>query len=54
MLYVIHSSKNTSLKMATTGSQNMEEVLLLLFCRARWLMPLDVPQPVQLIVLTLL
>jgi hypothetical protein len=24
------------------------------FCRARWLMPPDVPQPVRLIVLTLL
>jgi hypothetical protein len=29
-------------------------VLLLLFCSARWLMPPDVPQPVRLIVLTLL
>jgi hypothetical protein len=28
--------------------------LILLFCRARWLMPPDVPQPVRLIVLTLL
>jgi hypothetical protein len=27
--------------------------VLLLFCRARWLMPPDVPQPVRLIVLTL-
>jgi hypothetical protein len=29
-------------------------VLLFLFCRARWLMPPDVPQPVRLIVFTLL
>jgi hypothetical protein len=29
-------------------------VLLLLFCTVRWLMPPDVPQPVRLIVLTLL
>jgi hypothetical protein len=28
-------------------------VILLLFCRAWWLMPPDVPQPVRLIVLTL-
>jgi hypothetical protein len=26
----------------------------LFFCRARWLMPPDIPQPVRLIVLTLL
>jgi hypothetical protein len=28
--------------------------ILFLFCRAWWLMPPDVPQPVRLIVLTLL
>jgi hypothetical protein len=38
-----------------TNSDLLERVLLLLlFCRARWLMPPDVPQPVRLIVLTLL
>jgi hypothetical protein len=29
-------------------------ILLLIFCRALWLMPPDVPQPVWLIVFTLL
>jgi hypothetical protein len=29
------------------------KTLLLLFCRARWLIPPDVPQPVRLIVLSL-
>jgi hypothetical protein len=45
-------SSNDHVKGATrTGTSAF---LLLLSCRARWLMPPDVPQPVRLIVLTLL
>jgi hypothetical protein len=37
-----------------TSCEPRLQVLLLLFCRARWLMPPDIPQPVRLIVLNLL
>jgi hypothetical protein len=44
------------LRLYSYTSMMVTEVLplLLIFCTARWLMPLDVPQPVRLIVLTLL
>jgi hypothetical protein len=56
-IHWITTTKSISL---LRGSLEIHQLLLhsplflLLFCRARWLMSPDVPQPVRLIVLTLL
>jgi hypothetical protein len=51
---VRHSASSEGVVEACVLRQRSQEFFFFFFCRVQWLMPPDVPQPVRLIVLTLL